>query len=543
MTANWTTIDRRLLIGMGALGVAGLAVPGAAQVLTARGFTHGVASGEPAADAVLLWTRYVGGDASTSLTVEVSDTPDFARVIGGGQTDATAERDHTARLTVTGLAAGRWYFYRFVAPDGSKSIVGRTRTLPQGRTERFNLAVFSCSNIGFGYFTAYADAAARGDIDLAVHLGDYFYEYQSGNYPSAGQRVRGADMLPAGEIVALADYRLRYASYRSDPALQRLHQVLPMIAQWDDHEVANDTWNGGAENHQPATEGDWGVRKAAAIRAYHDWMPVSDAPWRSYQIGDLATIALPETRTTARSQQLSYETLARGEGDLAARLTAFRDGPWSSPERQMMGLEQEAWLASLWRQSLRSGTRWQVQAQQVIMGTTVQPADAINWVPASAPAFIRSRLEFADAARRLGLPVNLDAWDGYPAARNRVLAAAQSAGANLVTLAGDSHNAWAFDLAHDNRPVGVEFAGQSVTSPGYETYLPVPPAQVATSIRTANPSLKWVDTSKRGYFTLELTRAAATARYRLWDSVRTPDAPQTGEHLLTVRHGRNRLDS
>lgn len=543
MTANWTTIDRRLLIGMGALGVAGLAVPGAAQVLTARGFTHGVASGEPAADAVLLWTRYVGGDASTSLTVEVSDTPDFARVIGGGQTDATAERDHTARLTVTGLAAGRWYFYRFVAPDGSKSIVGRTRTLPQGRTERFNLAVFSCSNIGFGYFTAYADAAARGDIDLAVHLGDYFYEYQSGNYPSAGQRVRGADMLPAGEIVALADYRLRYASYRSDPALQRLHQVLPMIAQWDDHEVANDTWNGGAENHQPATEGDWGVRKAAAIRAYHDWMPVSDAPWRSYQIGDLATIALPETRTTARSQQLSYETLARGEGDLAARLTAFRDGPWSSPERQMMGLEQEAWLASLWRQSLRSGTRWQVLAQQVIMGTTVQPADAINWVPASAPAFIRSRLEFADAARRLGLPVNLDAWDGYPAARNRVLAAAQSAGANLVTLAGDSHNAWAFDLAHDNRPVGVEFAGQSVTSPGYETYLPVPPAQVATSIRTANPSLKWVDTSKRGYFTLELTRAAATARYRLWDSVRTPDAPQTGEHLLTVRHGRNRLDS
>ena len=147
------------------------------------------------------------------------------------------DRDHTAKLVVSGLEPGRWYYYRFVAPDGTKSLTGRTRTLPEGPTSAFTLALFSCSNLPFGWFNAYAHAAARQDIDLVVHSGDYLYEYPVGDYPSLKQAVPGRDIQPAHEMVALADYRLRYAAYRSDPDLARLHALFPMIAQWDDHEI------------------------------------------------------------------------------------------------------------------------------------------------------------------------------------------------------------------------------------------------------------------------------------------------------------------
>lgn len=541
MTTAWCP-DRRLLLRLGTLGVGALAMPGAAQVLGARGFTHGVASGEPSANSVLLWTRYVGAGAETRLAVEVSDSADFARVGGGGSVTAGAENDYTAKFTITGLAPGRWYFYRFVAPDGSKSCVGRTRTLPEGALAKFTLGVFSCSNMGFGWFNAYADAAERGDIDLAVHLGDYLYEYQAGDYPSRNATIAGRDFLPTREIVALADYRLRYASYRADAALQRLHQVVPMVSQWDDHELANDAWMDGAQNHDPASEGEWALRKAAAMRAYREWMPVSDANWRSYEIGDLATIALPETRISGRMKQFDYAELVAGGGDVAARLAAFRDGAWQNPARTLMGASQEAWLSGLFATSARRGTKWQVLAQQLVMGTINTPPEATRWISPEAPAFVRARFAVSQAAARAGLPLNLDAWDGYPAARARLLGAAQSAGANLVTLSGDSHNGWAFDHAHDGRAAGVEFAGMSVTSPGFETYVPAPPADVAAALVRANPGLKWADTSKRGYMSVELTPERAASTWRMWDNARDPQTRWSNEARQTVRHGANRLD-
>lgn len=534
--------DRRRMLQLGTLGVAALAVPGNAQILGGRGFTHGVASGEPTATSVLLWTRYVGGSA-TRLSVELARTSDFARIVAGGTAEASAERDYTARLTVADLDPGQWYFYRFVAPDGSRSSIGRTRTLPVGPTARFAMAVFSCSNLGFGWFNAYADAAERGDIDLAVHLGDYFYEYGPGTYPSTREAVAGRTLDPLHEAISLADYRLRYAAYRSDQALQRLHQVLPMIAQWDDHELANDAWTDGAENHDPATEGDWAVRKAAAIRAYREWMPVSDETYRAYEIGDLATIALPETRITGRMKQLELASVISGGGDVQAALVAFRDGAWQASDRTLMGMAQERWLDAVIARSVRSGKRWQVLAQQVVMGALHQPAAADTWVPASAPDYIRRRAAIGTAARAAGLPLNFDSWDGYPAARSRLLRAAQSAGANLVTLSGDSHNAWAFDLAQDGRPAGVEFAGQGVTSPGFESYVPVPPATVAAALIAANPGLRWADTSRRGYMHVVLEPHRASSTYRLWDSVRTPGAAITAEVVQSVEHGRNQLNS
>ena len=540
MTTPWCP-DRRLLLRLGTLGVGALAMPGAAQVLGARGFTHGVASGEPSANSVLLWTRYVGASAETRLTVELSDSVEFARVSGGGSVTAGADADFTAKYTVTGLAPGRWYFYRFVAPDGTKSCVGRTRTLPEGALAKFTLGVFSCSNLGFGWFNAYADAAERGDIDLAVHLGDYLYEYAPGEYPARNATIAGRDFLPTREIVTLADYRLRYASYRADAALQRLHQVVPMISQWDDHEFANDAWMDGAQNHQPDTEGDWATRRAIAMRVYREWMPVSDANWRSYEIGSLATIALPETRISGRMKQFDYAELIAGGGDVAGRLAAFRDGAWQDRSRTLMGAEQEAWLSGLLAASVRRGTKWQVLAQQLVMGTINTPPEAARWIPADAPAYIRARFAVSQAAARAGLPLNLDAWDGYPAARARLLGAAQAAGANLVTLSGDSHNGWAFDHAHDGQPAGVEFAGSSVTSSGFEGYVPAPPADVAAALVRANPGLKWADTSKRGYMAVELTPERATSTWRMWDNVRDAMARWTSESRQSVALGSNRL--
>lgn len=543
LTTAWCP-DRRLLMKLSTLGLGALAVPGVAQGLArARGFTHGVASGEPSATSVLLWTRYIGSGPDSRLTAELSDTLDFTQIAGGGSTSASEARDHTAKLVIDGLTPGRWYYYRFVGPDGQTSPVGRTRTLPQGDVAQFNLGVFSCSNLGFGYFNAYAHGAMAGDIDLALHLGDYIYEYQMGGYPTRAQHVAGRGFLPETEIVALADYRLRYASYRADPALQRLHQVMPMLVQPDDHEFANDAWAGGAENHDPASEGDWAARKAAALQAWHEWMPVSEAPYRSYEIGTLATIAMPETRVTGRMQQLELQPDLFSGSESAAALARFRDTVWQAADRSLLGAEQEAWLNGVIAGSVRNGTRWQVLAQQVIMGTLVQPPGVRDWFPANAPDYVLRRIAAGAAAASAGLPLNLDAWDGYPAARARILSAAQSAGANLVTLSGDSHNGWAFDLSHDGRAAGVEFAGHSVTSAGFEGYTSAPPAIVADGLRAANPGLKWVDTSKRGYMRVSLTHDAAASTWRLWDDVRHADAAMSGEVSQTVQHGHNQLVS
>ena len=302
-------LDRRLLVKAGAFGLAALSTPGLARILTARGFTHGVASGEPAANSVLLWTRYVGS-GETRLRCELAEVQDFRKVAGGGEVIASPARDNCAKVVVGGLQPGKWYFYRFIAPDGTMSEVGRTRTLPVGAVERFGIGLFSCSNMPFGWFNAYAHAAAREDLDLVVHVGDYFYEYKQGEYPA--HPMAGRVIEPANEIVSLADYRLRYASYRLDPDLRALHARFPMIAQWDDHEFANDAYKDGAENHQSETEGPWSVRKAAAEKAYREWMPVSDADWGSYEIGSLATLFRPETRVSSRMKQLDLGDAFKG---------------------------------------------------------------------------------------------------------------------------------------------------------------------------------------------------------------------------------------
>ncbi|MFN2099470.1 alkaline phosphatase D family protein [Altererythrobacter sp. MF3-039] len=537
------TTDRRSILAAGLFGMAGLpAAANASAFQRARGFTHNVASGEPAANSVLLWTRFRPASGEPAmLRFEVSDAIDFARVVSSGEVEASPDRDWCVKAIASGLSPNRWYYFRFIAPDGAMSPFGRTRTLPQGGIDKWRMAVFACSNLGFGWFNAYAHAAEAGDFDCVLHTGDYIYEYPQGTYPSPSQTQNGRVLDPAHEIVALADYRMRYAAYRSDPDLQRIHQLFPMIPVPDDHEFTNDPWKDGAQNHQPETEGSWEVRKATALRVYREWMPISDALWESYQIGDLVTLFRIETRITARDKQFSYSELLSGlepgpEWD--AKLSAFRDGKWRDASRTLLGSEQESWLSGGMAASVRSGRKWQVLLQQVIMAELYADPSLAENIPAEASEFISSRLRNRALVANQGLPLNMDAWDGYPAARERLLNSARDADANLVVLTGDTHNAWASELGG----AGIEFAGQSVTSPGMENSLGwIPPDQLARSLVSNSEQLKWVNTHQRGYMVLELTPQRATSEWRFMETIRQRTTTLAGTHRVSSELGSQRL--
>lgn len=537
-------LTRRGLFGLAAGSAALAASPLAARGF-GSGFTHGVASGEPGPSQVLLWTRYATSQ-DVKLEWQVSADQGFTQIAAEGSVVASPEHDFCAKAWARGLKPGHWYYYRFTAPDGSQSDIGRTRTLPANSVEEFRMAVFSCSNYGFGWFNAYAHAAEANDADLAVHLGDYLYEYERGTYPSADQAHKQRMLWPENEIVLLADYRLRYATYRSDPDLRRIHQLLPMICIWDDHETANDSWRDGAENHQSETEGDWATRKAIARRVHHEWLPISDEPYAAYEVGDLATLFRLDTRVEGREKQFNIGEIISGKQsseEILAALKAFAEGDYQQPDRQLLGGAQEAWLAQGLKASRRDGKSWQVLVQQVIMGKLATPPSLLDAVGKDAPDYVRRRITAASLASRSGLPANMDAWDGYPAARERLLKASLEADASLLVLAGDSHNGWAFDLDHAGSAAGVEFGVHSVTSPGLEGYLgAIAPADMSRGLVEHNAGLKWADTSQRGYALVELTPEKAVAEYRFMGTIASRATRLAGVKRVSCKAGSNRLD-
>lgn len=534
-------IDRRRLILGGGLGLGALLLPAgrslAAELNGARGFTHNVASGEPGQDTMLLWTRYVpaDGEGIVRLDAEIALDPEFTRKVSGGSVRTGAWRDWTAKVTVDGLEPGTRYWYRFVGPDGSKSPVGRTRTLPEGKASRFGLAVFSCSNLPNGWFNAYGHAAARDDLDLWLHVGDYVYEYGNASY--AGKALPGRVLQPDHEMVALADYRLRFGCYRTDPDLQRLHQMAPMVALWDDHESANDSYEYGAQNHQPDKEGEWNPRRAAAMQAYREWLPISDEPWKAYPIGTLATLYRTESRLLARTKPADLGATFRASNPDAA-LSAFRDGEWQDPSATMLGSAQESWLAHALRANART---WQLVGMATIIGRTVMPEAAIDWLKPDASERTVASFRNNIRAAKHGVPMWMDRWDGYPAARARLLRAAQQADADLVMLSGDSHNAWAYSLVEDGRPAGVDLAGQAVTSAGMEGGMAADPRTVAQGFIAANPELKWADTSRRGYLMVEVTPQRVTGEWQFLRTITERSTELSGTHRMHVERGRKAL--
>lgn len=520
-------------------GGAALAGPAAAiAALDPAVFTHGIAAGDPMQGGFVIWTRAMGQGGAAKLRWEVAEDEGFTRIIQSGTVQATAARDHTAKVDVTGLRAGREYVYRFHSAD-AVSAVGRARTLPDGAVEQARLAVVSCSHYGFGYFNAYrAVADLEQPVDAVVHLGDYIYEYGVDGYGGPESRALGREHDPAHEIVTLDDYRRRFAQYRTDPDLQAAHARAAFITVWDDHETANNSWMGGASAHDEDTEGPWDQRRDAAIQAYFEWLPMRDpAPGRPahvlnrvYDFGDLLSLIAVETRLTGRTQapSASREMIVDAEGRPDA--ARFEAEVLNRPERSMMGAAQEAWLEDALTASVQRGTTWQMLANQVVVARmrapdfmSVMPEDLLE--EAMSRPGSRRWLE----STRLGLPINLDAWDGYPAARLRLYDAARRSRSNLAVLSGDTHMFWGNRL-HDPRDesfVGVEFGTGSVTSPGgYETISPDARIyEVAEKALVAkNPDVRFAHVRDHGFLIVEITREALTCDYHLVADIKARDS-------------------
>ncbi|WP_312160670.1 alkaline phosphatase D family protein [Phenylobacterium sp.] len=518
-------IDRRRALALLGLGAAAspAAAQGAARYTGAVAFEHGVASGDPLADRVILWTRITpsdpnAGDIAYSWKLNPVDRRAGGARSGRGVTGPG--RDWTVKVDAAGLDAGRAYSFEFTA-NGVTSPVGRTATLPAGPTQDAVLAVASCSLYPNGYFNAYGAIAQLPRVDAVLHLGDYIYEYGGPdtygmNSAVAGERPHD----PNHEIVSLDDYRRRHAQYKSDPQLQAAHARAPWIVVWDDHETANDSFMSGAQNHQPDTEGDWNERKARAIKAYYEWMPIREpanggaAINRAFQFGDLLSLFMLETRLTARDQQLSYDRdlpAPGGEAELAAFRTKLND-----PSRKMMGAEQEAWLAAGLKDSVQAGRVWQVLGNEVVMARLPIPSlkaqlgeARLAEVMASEGEASRKRLVRMEQLAQLGLPYGLDMWDGYPADRERVYDAIKAAGAHAIVLAGDSHAFWANELYDDaGDRVAAEFGTTGITSPGANDSIK---GFSVGELFAANKEVVFSDQAAKGFVLLTLTRQEARA--------------------------------
>ncbi|MCH8621188.1 alkaline phosphatase D family protein [Undibacterium sp. TS12] len=496
-------------------------------------FNYGVASGDPLSDRIILWTHAkISTDASVDLTWQMAADASFASVLFSGKVTTSAATGFTAKVDATGLAANTEYYYRFVAPNNSISPVGRTRTLPVGNVDQVKLAVFSCSDYPAGYFNAY-DSAVSSGAQFALHLGDYIYEYKDGVFPPVAAQVAGRVSAPASEIVTVADYRARHALHKADPYLKALHARMPMIAIWDDHEFANNAWMDNAENHNPATQGTWAARKAAASQVYHEWMPIRTPDtsnllkiYRSFDFGNLLSLHMLDTRIIGREQAPDRTLDAQGRDIADPKFLPYA----FNKNKQLLGTTQQAWLDA---QMTTSKATWQVLGNQTVMGRVQLPVSVLstNLSAESVTAYLTAKAtpaaaqtqtqkDLLDPAKNPKISYNFDNWEGYPNARDAVFNSAaklKAAGKKFLVLSGDSHNAWFNKLTlPDGTQVGAEFAGMSVTSGGFESVFPpavVPPATLAGTIKALVDDIMYIDTYRRGYMLITVTPAQAKGEY------------------------------
>jgi alkaline phosphatase D len=531
---------RRRTVVKAAAAAAVLAGPLAAALparaaTDAPAFLHGVASGDPLPDGVLLWTRVtptpeaipgsgLGPDTEVSWTVALDKA--FTTVVARGSTTATAASDHTVKADIRGLAPATDYWFRFSA-GGTDSPVARTRTAPAANADVSSLrfGVVSCANWEAGYFSAYRHLAARNDLDAWLHLGDYIYEYKSGEYGTRGKVVR--PHAPANEILTLSDYRIRHAKYKTDPDLQALHLKAPVVAIWDDHEFADNAWSGGAVNHTEGAEGTWTARQAAAKQAYFEWMPVRPAiagtTYRRLRFGKLADLSLLDLRSF-RSQQASTAS-----------------GSVDDPDRTLTGRAQLDWLKAGLK---ASDTRWRLVGNSVMISP-------FSFGSLSADLF-------KPLAKLLGLPqegiaANTDQWDGYTDDRRELLAHLRSnAIGNTVFLTGDIHMAWANDVPVDagtyplSASAATEFVVTSVTSDNLDDIVKVPEGTVSAIaspvIKAANRHVHWVDTDRHGYGVLDITAERAQMDYYVLSDRTTRDATSSWARSYRTRSGTQRIE-
>jgi alkaline phosphatase D len=450
-------------------------------------------------------------ESGRAIDVEwrVATDPEMTRLVATGAARADEEGDYTVKIDVSGLAPGTTYYYEFGALQ-VRSRVGRTKTLPRGGAERARLAVASCANYPAGFFNVYRAIAARTDLDLVLHVGDYLYEYANGTLGDGTPIDRLPE--PDRELLTLADYRARHAQYKRDADLQELHRQHPLLAIWDDHEVSNNGYRDGAGNHQPDSEGDWQQRKRSAMRAYFEWMPIRPAApgeveqiYRQFAYGDLFDLMLLDTRFAGRDARIAANCDRAGLDDAA---------------RSLLGAAQEAWFLDSLKASQARRAGWRLVAQQVMMG------------------------QLSDVAQ--GCVTHTDQWDGYAPSRARVLGFLRDEAIdNVVVLTGDAHSSWAFDLAENpfdpamydpasgQGSLAVEFVAPSVSSPAILVSDGEGPA--------THPHLKYVDLVHHGYVLVDIARERVQAEWYHVSSVLEPGAGEGLSASFRVLAGENCL--
>ena len=516
-------------------------------------FLHGVASGDPLQDKVILWTRLTPVDLSAPLKVtwEIATDDQFKQNLKTGTVQTTKTDDFTVKVDATGLQAGTTYYYRF--RFGSKvSPIGQTKTLPV-TTNKVSFAVCSCSNYPAGYFYVYREMAKQ-NVDVVIHLGDYIYEYGADGYATEDAAKLGRT-LPSNnnkEIIKLDDYRKRYALYRQDKDLQAVHQRHPFIVIWDDHELANDTWREGAENHQ-SNEGPFLERKLAALQAYFEWMPIRPVSstdhlniYRQFNFGSLVQLTMLDTRIIARDKQLEYKDYMIASGLDAQKFQV----DLTDPKRTLMGYTQRDWLVDKLKQSTAT---WNVIGQQVLMSKMWIPAellaslgqitsggtspDTLAKMNAQITELVtlKLRLEQGDPTLTVQekarvttlVPYNLDAWDGYYAEREFFYTKLAEFNKKIIVLAGDTHNAWTSYLySQKGEYVGVELATSSVSSPGLEKYLSIPLAQLQQfefAFTTLIDELAYCNLNQRGYLMVTLDDKQVLSDWIFVDSIKNAE--------------------
>ena len=510
-------------------------------------FLHGVASFDPISSAVMIWTRFTPTEEivgqSISVRYEVSKSNSFNQLIAEGTAVASADHDYTVVIDVNGLEPNSKLYYRF-GYENSKSVIGETITLPatDEPLNELNIAVCSCSNYPTGYFNVY-DAIAKSEADVVLHLGDYIYEYGGvGSYGDNPTMARQHN--PSKEILTLEEYRKRYRQYRTDESLQLAHQKKPFIVVWDDHEVANDAFKDGAENHQQ-NEGSFEERKALAIKVHDEYLPVRNSRvgeiYRNFEFGSLVNLVMLDTRIIGRDRQISLESFFTSEGFNNASFSAAM----VDPRRKLLGDTQLSWATEI---LANSSSTWQVLGQQILMGKMFFPAELLiananaGRGKASKEAALSLQAELtqlkvrdlqgdptlseSDLKRiRTVIPYNLDAWDGYYNERELLYRALK--GKKTVVFAGDTHNAWHNELRDMNgKKIGEEFATPSVTSPGLESYLGLDSKSAPVlekSWKILVDELQYLDSSRRGYLLTKFTKDSVTTSYRFVDTIENID--------------------
>lgn len=597
-----TDLTRRSFIKSAAAGAGAAAVPVAltgcggddndsdsSKPLGVHTFSHGVASGDPLTDSVIIWTRVTPENEESSDSIDiswqVSDQADMSNIVKDGVVTTDKTKDFTVKTDVTGLTAGTTYYYRFSGPGGTETTdIGQTKTLPEGAVQSIKFAVCSCANYPFGFFNVY-EQMSQSDADIVLHLGDYIYEYRAGQYPTTPADGRAPD--PAKEVVTLADYRERYAQYRADVQLQAVHQVKPFICVWDDHELANDAYRSGAQNHNEG-EGDFEERRQQAFQAYHEWMPIRSGTdlsniYRQFEIGNLVNLQMLDTRHTGRDKPLSvsdFPGLASTDpATAAAEATAFANAIGSSNRTLLGDSQRDLAITNM----VNSNATWQVFGQQVLIGRILAPAELLQGINTLQTLLEDNRADEAEAAQtevtnlisqlyalklqqnahaagapgvpaltaaetaRLAtaLPYNLDAWDGYAYEREVIFNNVALHNKNLVVLAGDTHNAWANELrllqpnssqTSDVR-VGVEFATAAVTSPGFDEYLSLEGAAKVgfeSAIAALVDDLAFMDASRRGFMEVEFTPAKATCEWIFVNTITTKEGVVTNNQYTQL---------